>query len=89
MPKFTFPMEGTCAVQIVFELEGDVVKDITFVGGCPGNLIGLAQLIRDQKIDDLIARLKGIQCRNGTSCPDQFAKALEIVKREKHNRIVG
>lgn len=87
MPKYSFTTEGTCSVQIVFELEDDVVKDVTFVGGCPGNLIGLSQLIRGQKIDDLIDRLKGIQCRNGTSYPDQFTRALEAVRQEKISRI--
>ena len=33
-------------------------------------------------IDDVIAKLKGIECgRKGTSCPDQIAIALEKIKK--------
>ncbi len=44
-----------------------------FVGGCPGNTVGVAKLAVGQKVEDVIALLKGIQCRNGTSCPDQLS----------------
>ena len=47
------------------------------VGGCPGNARGIAKLILGRKATDVIATLKGIPCRNGTSCPDQLARALE------------
>ena len=48
-----------------------------FVGGCPGNTRGVAKLAIGRKVEDVITLLKGIQCRNGTSCPDQLARALE------------
>ena len=48
-----------------------------FVGGCTGNTQGVARLVVGRKVKDVIAMLKGIQCRNGTSCPDQLAQALE------------
>ena len=44
-----------------------------FVGGCPGNTVGVAKLAVGRKVEDVIALLKGIQCRNGTSCPDQLS----------------
>ena len=49
----------------------------SFQGGCPGNTAGVARLAVGRKATDLIATLKGVPCRNGTSCPDQFARALE------------
>ncbi|WP_236777893.1 TIGR03905 family TSCPD domain-containing protein [Anoxybacter fermentans] len=80
MERISYDTNGTCARHIIIELDGDVVSNVEFVGGCFGNLLGLSQLVKGQKIDDLIKKLKGIQCRNGTSCPDQFAQALETVK---------
>ena len=77
MKLFSYQTQGTCARQIKFGLEDGIVREVEFVGGCPGNLIGLSQLVKDQKVDDLIDRLTGIECRNGTSCPDQLAKALK------------
>lgn len=82
MEKYTYRTNGTCARQINFELDGGIVTKIEFIGGCPGNLIGLTKLIEGQPVDELIEQLKGIQCRNQTSCPDQFAQALEAVKLE-------
>ena len=75
----TYRTEGTCSRAINFEIDAEGrVTDIEFVGGCPGNTFGLAQLCKGQKATDLIERLRGIDCRNrGTSCPDQLAKALE------------
>lgn len=82
MGKYTYRTNGTCARQINFELDGEIVTKIEFIGGCPGNLLGLTKMIEGQHVDQLIERLKGIQCRNQTSCPDQFAQALEAVKLE-------
>ncbi len=65
-------------MQIRFELdEQDNVHNVQFIGGCPGNTVGVATLAEGQNARELIAKLKGIDCRGrGTSCPDQFAKAL-------------
>lgn len=65
-------------MQIRFELdEQDVVHNVQFLGGCPGNTVGVATLAEGQNARLLIAKLKGIDCRGrGTSCPDQLAKAL-------------
>jgi uncharacterized protein (TIGR03905 family) len=65
-------------MQIRFELdESENVHNVQFVGGCPGNTVGVATLAEGQNARLLIAKLKGIDCRGrGTSCPDQLAKAL-------------
>ncbi len=74
----TYRTQGVCAKAIEFELEGDIVKKVKFVGGCAGNTQGVARLAEGQKIDDVIARLEGIKCGfKSTSCPDQLAKALK------------
>ena len=76
----TYKTTGVCSRAIEFEVEGDVVTNVKFVGGCPGNTQGVAKLARGRKIDELIEILEGTLCRNGTSCPDQLAKALKEYK---------
>ena len=74
---------GTCSQAIEFEVEGDVVKNVFFIGGCDGNTKGVSSLVEGMKVDDVIARLKGIKCgMRPTSCPDQLARALEEYKAQ-------
>lgn len=68
--------EGTCSKGITIRLEDGVIMDVRFEGGCTGNLQGVAALARGRKAEEVAAMLEGIQCRNGTSCPDQLAQAL-------------
>lgn len=80
---YRYKTRGTCSSEIELEINGDVIESVRFIGGCRGNTTGVAALARGVKVDDAIARLKGIQCRNGTSCPDQLARALEAYKAEQ------
>ena len=73
---------GTCSSRVLFDIHDGVVTDCTFEGGCRGNLQGVSQLFKGRKVDDVIEVLNGIQCRNGTSCPDQLANALIEWKKE-------
>ena len=68
---------GTCSTAIEYEVVDGIVTACRFIGGCPGNTQGVARLVVGRKVQDVISMLKGIQCRNGTSCPDQLAQALE------------
>ncbi len=69
---------GTCSKKVILDLEDDVITDCKFVGGCPGNTYGVAELVKGMTKDEAIKRLKGIKCGSkSTSCPDQLAKALE------------
>lgn len=82
--KKIYNTRGTCARQILLDINDDkTINSVEFVGGCNGNLQGIAALVKGKKIDDVISSLKGIDCNfKGTSCPDQLAKALEEVKEE-------
>ena len=82
--KKIYNTRGTCARQILLDINDDkTVNSVEFVGGCNGNLQGIAALVKGKKIDDVISSLKGIDCNfKGTSWPDQLAKALEEVKEE-------
>ena len=79
----SYKTSGTCSRMINFEVEDNKLKNVEFVGGCAGNTNGICKLVEGMDIDDVITRLKGIQCRNNTSCPDQLAKALESYKNNK------
>lgn len=72
----TYKPKGTCSTQIVFELEEGIITKCSFKNGCDGNLQALAKLVVNRPAEEVIAILEGIQCQNGTSCPDQLAKAL-------------
>ena len=74
----TYKTHGTCSRAIEYEVQDGIVTECRFVGGCMGNTQGVAALVKGMKVEDAIARLKGIQCGfRGTSCPDQLACALE------------
>ena len=69
---------GVCSQEIHFELDGDTIKSVEFIGGCSGNTQGIASLVKGMKVADAIARLEGIKCGfRPTSCPDQLARALK------------
>lgn len=82
MEKISYKTQGTCASGIEITLDdNDIVQDVKFIGGCNGNTKGISKLVKGMKKEEVIERLKGIQCGNKrTSCPDQLAKALESVK---------
>lgn len=74
----TFETTGVCAKKITFEIEDNKIIKVNFIGGCPGNLIGVSKLVEGMEIHEAIHRLKGINCGSKTtSCPDQLSKALE------------
>ena len=75
---------GTCSSAINLEVEGDIIKSVSFTGGCNGNLQGISRLVEGMKVEDAISRLKGIRCGfKNTSCPDQLARALESLEAAK------
>ena len=74
----TYKTSGTCSQLINFDLVDGTVSNVSFVGGCNGNLQGIGKLVEGMKAEEVIDRLKGIKCgMRPTSCPDQLAKALE------------
>jgi uncharacterized protein (TIGR03905 family) len=76
--KYNYKTKGTCARSIQFELNDGIISNVSFEGGCNGNLKGIAALAEGKKADEIIESLKGIRCGfKSTSCPDQFAQALE------------
>ena len=81
--RLEYKTQGTCSRMITVEVEDGVVTDCSFNGGCSGNTQGVAALVIGMKVDDAIAKMKGIRCGfKTTSCPDQLARALEKTKIE-------
>lgn len=70
--------QGVCSKLIQFDIEDNKIRSVGFVGGCNGNLQGIARLIEGMDVDEAISRIEGIHCGfKPTSCPDQLAKALK------------
>lgn len=75
-----FQTKGVCSTSIDIQLKDGVIDSVSFVGGCNGNLQGISQLVQGMNAKEAIDRLKGIRCGyKATSCPDQLAKALELM----------
>lgn len=73
-----YKTKGVCSQAIDFELDGDTIKKVSFIGGCSGNTQGVARLVEGMNVDEAIKKLEGIKCGpRPTSCPDQLAKALK------------
>ena len=81
--QYEYKTKGTCSQSIQFEIEDGKLKNVQFIGGCNGNLKGIASLLKGQKVDEIIERLDGITCGpKPTSCPDQIAQALKAYKAQ-------
>ena len=81
MQHFDYKPHGVCPMNISFDLDGDTVHNVSFKGGCNGNLQGIGRLVEGMPVDEVISRLRGIRCGyKPTSCPDQLATALEQAK---------
>ena len=83
---YTCEPEGICPKRITFHLEGNIVTNIQFYGGCNGNLKMLAKLVDGWTVEKIDETLRGNECGNrGTSCADQLASAVYKAYR-KSNR---
>lgn len=81
--EYRYRPSGVCSSEFVIVMDGEIIKSVKIVGGCPGNTVGVSKLVEGKKIDEVIKTLKGIPCGyKDTSCPDQLAIALEAIKKE-------
>ena len=82
---YTYKTKGTCSTQIDLELEGNIVHNVKFTGGCNGNLQAISRVVEGMTVDQIEGYFRGISCNGrGTSCSDQLAQgvrqALESAK---------
>lgn len=75
--EYKYKTSGTCSVVISFDINGDIITNIKFMGGCPGNLMAISKLLEGKTVDYIEEKLAGNICGNrGTSCADQLAIAV-------------
>ena len=75
--EYSYKTKGTCSSRIDFELDGNVVHNVRFTGGCNGNLKALGILTDGMTVEELESKLKGNTCGfRSTSCADQLAIAV-------------
>ena len=75
--RYSYKTTGTCSQVINFNIEGNVITDIEFIGGCNGNLKAVSKLCDGMTVEEIEGKLLGNQCgMTGTACADQFAKAV-------------
>lgn len=83
MFTYTYRPSGVCSQLMEITVDNDTVSNLQVMGGCSGNLQGIAQLVVGMPVDDVIRKLSGIRCgMKSTSCPDQLAHALLQMKAE-------
>lgn len=81
--EYRYKPQGVCSMEMIIDVDKDIIQSVKIIGGCPGNTVGVSNLVKGMKIDEAISKLKGIPCGiKGTSCPDQLSKALEKIKQE-------
>ena len=79
--RFIFHTLGVCPPEIHFHIQEDILREVRFVGGgCPGNAQLVSRFLRGKPLEEVLELLREIDCRNGTSCPDQLAKAIIAAK---------
>ncbi len=84
--KYVYKTKGTCSTLIELELEGNIVHNVKFTGGCNGNLQAIPKLVEGLTVEQVEQKIGGISCNGrGTSCGDQLAKAF-VVKPMKQSR---
>ena len=81
METIQYTPKGVCSRQMEIDVEDGVIQAVRVMGGCNGNLQGVASLLKGMRVEDAIERLEGIQCgMKPTSCPDQLAQALKAAR---------
>ncbi|SHF15149.1 uncharacterized protein TIGR03905 [Desulfofundulus australicus DSM 11792] len=81
---YIYKTRGICPPEIHFQLTGNTLTGVRFVGGgCRGNAQLISRLLEGREIDEVLPLLKGIQCRNNTSCPDQLFQAIQLAREGK------
>lgn len=78
MKKIVYTTHGTCSRVIFLTIDDSGrIADVSFIGGCNGNLQGICRLVKGMDAEEARRKLDGIMCGDkGTSCPDQLAKAI-------------
>lgn len=81
--KYKYETRGTCSRAIVFDIEGDTIRNIEFYGGCPGNLQAISKAMEGKTVEEIENLFKDIKCGSKpTSCSAELAKAVRKAYEE-------
>ena len=81
--KYKYKTSGVCSQEIHFDINGDKITNVSFVGGCNGNLKAISKLIDGWTVDEIYSKLAGNTCGpRPTSCADQLARAVKKAQSE-------
>ena len=84
--KYTYKPSMVCAQQINFDIDGNVITNVSFVGGCNGNLQAIPKLVEGLTVEQVEEKISGISCNGrGTSCGDQLARACRAALEASKN----
>lgn len=84
--KYVYKTKNTCATEISFDINGDIITNIEFSGGCNGNLKAIPKLVDGWTVDEIAVKCEGITCgRRPTSCVDQLTYAVRQAYAETQN----
>ena len=75
--QYSYKTTGVCSSLIEFDVQDGIIQEVSFRGGCDGNLKGISRLVAGMPVEKAAKLLEGINCGSrGTSCPDQLSKAF-------------
>ena len=81
METINYTPRGVCSKKMEIDVEDGVIQAVRVMGGCNGNLKGIASLLKGMGVEEAITRMEGIRCgMKSTSCPDQLAQALKSAR---------
>ncbi len=82
-----YKTKDVCSQEITFELDGNIVRNITFYGGCNGNLKAIAKLVDGMTVEAIAEKLRGNTCGyRSTSCADQLARAVTAAYEKEQGK---
>lgn len=84
--RYSYKTKNTCSIEINFDINDDIVTNVSFIGGCNGNLKAISKLVEGMSADMIVEKLEGNTCgRRATSCADQLAFAVKEAKSKQRN----
>lgn len=86
--RYRYTTSGTCSREIDFDINGNIITNVTFYGGCPGNLAALAKVVDGKTVEEIENLFKDIKCgAKPTSCSSQLAIAVRKAYDELKSKI--
>ena len=87
--KYSYKTSGTCTRQIDFDINENIISNVTFYGGCPGNLAAISRVVEGKTVDEIEKLFKDIKCGNKpTSCTAQLAQAVRKAYNELNSKAI-